>query len=673
MSLRRRLWLVLGGLFLVPLAVGALVLLLVVPDARNDHVTADVDAAAVTVHAELADECRNVGLAARAGALESVVSEPEKAVGNLVGRGDVDYAAVLDGTGAALATAGALPAGNPQPAQLRQCSSQRPTGAGAVVAERVDITDPAHPGRVVVVAKRLDRELLDEVRSRSGTSGDVVLLDGKHVVVSTLDPSTTRGLVRNTDGHTGRVQLDGWLARVDPPGSDTPWTVVVAAQDSRGSRTGLFLLILLAAAAVAGLLVTLVARGLSQPYTDIADAAERVARGDLDTDITPATDGEAGRLGSAFNQMTGELRRSMAALERSREDLRDSLERIGDTLTSTHDLDGLLQVVLETAVVTLQGKAGVVLHLSADRLQLVGEHGLHEAGLLAPAAVSPGSGVLGRVVVERRRRARPDRLRAAGARAGRHRAVRRGDVLAVPIRSMGNVIGVIALYDRLDGRPFEAADEDALRTLAGQASIAVDNVHLHHEAQRLSTTDPLTGLWNFRYLSMSLAREIERSTRFDRPLAVLMLDLDHFKLVNDEHGHARGDSVLRELAHRVQEQIREVDTFARYGGEEFVVVLPETTVEGAAQLAERICAGGPARAVPVRGRAAARHHRLGRRGGLPGAGLHARDPDAVGRPGAVRGQGRGPRPLARAWRSRRSRAGPLGSRSWRPSRRLSGR
>jgi diguanylate cyclase (GGDEF)-like protein len=587
-SLRRRLWLVLGGLFLVPLAVGALVLLFVVPGARNDHVTADVDAAAGTIRAELTDECRTVGLAARAGALESVVSNPAKAVGNAVGTGEVDYAAVLDGSGAAVASAGALPAGAPQPAQLRPCSSPRASAAGIVIAERVSINDPTHPGRVVVVAKRLDRELLDEVRSRSGTSGAVVVLDGKHVVVSTLDASTTRGLVSKTVGRTGRVQLDGWLARVDPPGRDTPWTVVVAEEDPGGSRTGLFLLILLAAAAVAGLLVTLVARSISQPYTDIADAAERVASGDLDADITPATDREAGRLGSAFNQMTGELRRSMAALERSREDLRDSLERIGDTLTSTHDLDGLLQVVLETAVVTLQGKAGVVLHLSADRLQLVGEHGLHEAGLPAPAAVSPGTGVLGRVVssgdgVRGRIGSGPPELVPVATEPGR------GDVLAVPIRSMGNVIGVIALYDRLDGRPFDAADEDALRTLAGQASIAVDNVHLHHEAQRLSTTDPLTGLWNFRYLSMSLAREIERSTRFDRPLAVLMLDLDHFKLVNDVHGHARGDSVLRELAHRVQEQIREVDTFARYGGEEFVVVLPETTVEGAAQLAERIC------------------------------------------------------------------------------------
>ena len=151
-------------------------------------------------------------------------------------------------------------------------------------------------------------------------------------------------------------------------------------------------------------------------------------------------------------------------------------------------------------------------------------------------------------------------------------------------------------------------------------------MHLHHEAQRLSTTDPLTGLWNFRYLSMSLAREIERSTRFDRPLAVLMLDLDHFKQVNDEHGHARGDSVLRELAHRVQEQIREVDTFARYGGEEFVVVLPETDGRGRGPARRAHLRRGPARAVPVRGRAAARHHRLDRRGGVPGARLARRRP-----------------------------------------------
>jgi diguanylate cyclase (GGDEF)-like protein len=150
------------------------------------------------------------------------------------------------------------------------------------------------------------------------------------------------------------------------------------------------------------------------------------------------------------------------------------------------------------------------------------------------------------------------------------------------------VVGLIEL-EAAPGRELDRSAADALGALAGQASVAVDNVLLHREAQRLSTTDPLTGLWNFRYLSMSLAREIERATRFRRPLSVLMLDLDHFKAVNDTHGHPRGDAVLRELAARLNEQIREVDVLARYGGEEFVLVLPETTLEGAAVLADRIC------------------------------------------------------------------------------------
>jgi two-component system, cell cycle response regulator len=277
----------------------------------------------------------------------------------------------------------------------------------------------------------------------------------------------------------------------------------------------------------------------------------------------------------------------LSELERSRADLHDSLERIGEALRSTHDLDGLLSVVLETATATLGATAGVVLYRRGDQLEVMAEQGLHEAGMLAPTAVAPGQGVLGRVVTRgtavRGRIGTGDLLMPAESEPAA------GDVLAVPFVSMGQTVGVIALYDRTDRRAFDSADEDALTTLAGQASIAIDNVQLHNEAQRLSTTDPLTGLWNFRYLSMSLAREIERSTRFDRPLAVLMLDLDKFKEVNDAHGHQRGDTVLRELANRVQEQIREVDTFARYGGEEFVVVLPETTVEGAAQLADRIC------------------------------------------------------------------------------------
>jgi diguanylate cyclase (GGDEF)-like protein len=102
-------------------------------------------------------------------------------------------------------------------------------------------------------------------------------------------------------------------------------------------------------------------------------------------------------------------------------------------------------------------------------------------------------------------------------------------------------------------------------------------------------TDALTGLGNYRFFQSSLVREIERATRFGRELAVLMLDLDRFKLVNDVHGHQVGDAVLIEVADRIRAEVREVDIVARYGGEEFVVVLPETGREGAGHIADRIC------------------------------------------------------------------------------------
>lgn len=585
MRLRTRLWLVLGGLFLVPLVVGGLVLLVVVPDARSERVTDTVRSAGAAVSAEVADSCRLLGAAGRAVVLEAAAGSPRDAVDVAVRSGYADYAALLGPDGVTVAEAGEPGDGVADPADLPSCSGKSP--GGAALAERAG-GENGTPTAVLVT--NLDAAFVEQLRLRVGLDGEVVLISQGRVVASTLDAATARAVAQAADGPRDVVDVAGWTVGVQPSRDGMPYAVAVAVPGAReGSQVLLLSLILLAGVAVAGILVTVVARGLSQPFSELTEAAERVVQGDLDTAITTAGDeGEAGRLGSAFNLMTGELRRSLRDLERSREELRDSLERIGEALTSTHDLDGLLQVVLETALATLDTRAGVVLYRSADQLQLVGELGLHEAGLNAPAVVAPGSGVLGRVVssgspVRGRLGSGPVELQPTETEPST------GDVLAVPLRSMGTVIGVVALYDRNDGRSFDAADEDALGTLAGQASIAIDNVQLHQEAQRLSTTDALTGLWNFRYLSMSLAREIERSTRFDRPLAVLMLDLDHFKTVNDTHGHPRGDTVLRELAHRVQEQIREVDTFARYGGEEFVVVLPETTVEGAAQLAERIC------------------------------------------------------------------------------------
>jgi len=110
----------------------------------------------------------------------------------------------------------------------------------------------------------------------------------------------------------------------------------------------------------------------------------------------------------------------------------------------------------------------------------------------------------------------------------------------------------------------------------------------HEEIYRLAIIDGLTDVPNKRYLLEFLGRELSRSARHNRPLALLLFDIDHFKLINDDLGHLCGDHVLRELAGQVKKVIRSEELLARYGGEEFAVVLPESTPESALHVGERI-------------------------------------------------------------------------------------
>ena len=115
-------------------------------------------------------------------------------------------------------------------------------------------------------------------------------------------------------------------------------------------------------------------------------------------------------------------------------------------------------------------------------------------------------------------------------------------------------------------------------------AIALENARLFEEVQRLAVTDPLTGLYNRRHYYSLTFKEFERNKRYQVPFSILMMDVDHFKDVNDTYGHLIGDQVLRVIADLIRNNLREVDVPCRYGGEEFVITLPETKLENAEKL-----------------------------------------------------------------------------------------
>jgi diguanylate cyclase (GGDEF)-like protein len=286
--------------------------------------------------------------------------------------------------------------------------------------------------------------------------------------------------------------------------------------------------------------------------------------------------------------MTRELQSYVAAVTASRDQLRGHLAVLGDTLAGTHDLDRILDVIVQTACAATGASSGAVLLHADGVLRGTGVEVALGEGLVGSVALT-GVACMGRV-------SRDGPALAPGEPSCR-------TYMAVPFQAPDSVRGVLALYDRLGDDEFDDEDLVTLRTFAGQAAVAVQNVRLHEEARLLSHTDPLTGLYNRRTLTESLRREVERASRFGHTLCVLALDLDRFKEVNDSYGHAGGDAVLVEFARRVRAVIREVDLAFRSGGEEFVVLLPETDAAGGVTVAQRLAAAIRGTPVPAGSRA----------------------------------------------------------------------
>ena len=642
MTLRTRLALVLVALVVVPLVAASVLVLYAVPRAAADRADSLVTGARAGIADELVQQCDRVGTASVTTGRMLGTDSAARATRVAVQDGLATWVAVVDDRGDVVASAGPAPV-RPTTAPWPECSAGESEGAALTAEQQVVVT--GRPGLSAVrAAQSVDSAYLDSLSVRLGFAGDIALLSRGEVVASTTGATTTGAsfaeVVAAAPREGGVVTVDGLTAAVGPGGPGMPFDVVAATPTpDSGLLTETVLLVTLVAIGVAVMIAIVIARDLTGPLEQVTEAAEAVASGDLTMSIEVRRSDEVGRLARAFNHMTDELLTYVTELEGSRDALKANYERLGDALSATLDLDTLVPVVLETAMTSVGAGAGLVLLGDDDGgLTVHAEHGMRVRGIPVPDVVLTGVGLLGSVAATglsvRGEVGSSAALRPAAGEPDR------GQVLAVPLRRPPHVFGVIALFAPTSSHGFDAAAESALLSLAGPASIAVENVLLHDEATRASTIDSLTGLWNYRYLMTSLNREVERALRFSRSLSVLMLDLDKFKSVNDSHGHQTGDEVLREFAARVRGEVREVDTLARYGGEEFVVVLPETGAQRRREPRRADLLGDPEHTVRGRGRTTAAHgDGLDRRRGLPRHRPLVARAAARGRPRALPGQG----------------------------------
>ena len=158
--------------------------------------------------------------------------------------------------------------------------------------------------------------------------------------------------------------------------------------------------------------------------------------------------------------------------------------------------------------------------------------------------------------------------------------------LGVPLILRDEVIGAIAMLSFQAGA-YSLDNIRLLQTMASQAAIAIENARLYEQVQHMAVIDELTEMYNYRGLLLLGTREVERALRFNHPLAVLFLDIDHFRNFNKHYSHAVGNLILHSVAEECRANCRSVDILARFGGEEFVFLLPETDLDAGVQIAER--------------------------------------------------------------------------------------
>jgi diguanylate cyclase (GGDEF)-like protein len=261
-----------------------------------------------------------------------------------------------------------------------------------------------------------------------------------------------------------------------------------------------------------------------------------------------------------------------------------SLYEVGQTISASLHLDQLLTTTMRRVAQTTGIESYGLFVNEEEKNGLVAKSVSGAAAqALQQLSLRAGEGLAGQVC---RTRA-PEMHTAAAAMPWPDVPRTARSVIAVPLIGRDRVLGALLLYS-VSPSAFSERELAYFTAIGKQLSIALDNATLHRRATELSYHDPLTGLFNRRYLEEALETEVRRAGRYALPLSLNMLDIDHFKGFNDTFGHTRGDEVLRAVSQRLREQTRNADIVTRYGGEEFVVILPMTTKPHARLVAEKL-------------------------------------------------------------------------------------
>ena len=322
------------------------------------------------------------------------------------------------------------------------------------------------------------------------------------------------------------------------------------------------------------------------PVASLLRHIGRVRDGQLEATVDPAGPREIRRLGEGLNEMVRALERARESAESRDETVRSHSVQLRQVLDASREFSESLNLkyvvgAVRASTVSLGGYDRVIVWLMVDEeKRLVNTE---DAAPPSTATVEVGQGLAGRA-------AKAGRVTFEGPTG----LVRFSDsnlasvrAIAIPLIVGARAVGVLeARYT--EAREVTLQAVEVLEMLGTHAATAIESARLHELTEERSQMDPLTRLFNRRRLDDDLDAECKRSVRYGRPLAFVMLDVDHFKAFNDSHGHPQADTALQEVADVIAGSVRTTDTAYRYGGEEFCILLRETTGPDAMIFAERV-------------------------------------------------------------------------------------